>query len=140
MAGLFLVTLVVRDYDEALDFYVGKLGFTLIEDKPSESTLNPGRAKRWVVIEPPGGGARLLLGRADGPEQEARIGDQTGGRVCFFLETDDFERDYAAYLAKGVRFVRGSPRDEAYGRLAVFEDLYGNLWDLVEFRPGGGDA
>lgn len=142
MTGLALVSLVVRDYDEAIAFYVGKLGFTLIEDSPAESSLNPGAAKRWVVVAPPGGergagaggGARILLARADGPAQEARIGDQTGGRVFLFLETDDFERDYTAFRAAGVRFVRGAPRDEAYGRVAVFEDLYGNLWDLIEPR------
>lgn len=138
MTGLALVSLVVRDYDEAIAFYVGKLGFSLIEDSPAESSINPGAAKRWVVVAPPdggrGGGARILLARADGPAQEARIGDQTGGRVFLFLETDDFERDYASFRAAGVRFVRGAPRDEAYGRVAVFEDLYGNLWDLIEPR------
>ena len=121
------VALVVREYDEALDFYVGKLGFTLTEDR-----YIPEQDKRWVVLTPPGGGgARLLLARAVGPEQSARIGNQTGGRVFLFLYTDDFWRDYRAYLAKGVAFVR-APKEEAYGTVAVFQDLYGNLWDLLQ--------
>lgn len=124
------VALVVREYDEALDFYVGKLGFTLTEDR----TI-PEQTKRWVVLTPPGGGggARLLLARAVNPEQSARIGNQTGGRVFLFLYTDDFWRDYRAYLAKGVVFVR-EPKEEKYGTVAVFQDLYGNLWDLLQ--PG----
>ena len=121
------VALVVHEYDEALDFYVGKLGFTLTEDR-----YIPEQDKRWVVLTPPGGGgARLLLARAVGPEQSARIGNQTGGRVFLFLYTDDFWRDYRAYLAKGVAFVR-EPKEEAYGTVAVFQDLYGNLWDLLQ--------
>lgn len=124
---LALVSLVVHDYDEAIAFFVGTLGFTLIED-----TFVPAQDKRWVVVAPPGDhGARLLLARASTPEQQARIGDQTGGRVAFFLHTDDFERDHAAYRARGVRFVR-EPMDAPYGRVAVFADLYGNLWDLIE--------
>ena len=124
------VAIVVRDYDEALDWYTGVLGFEVVEDTP----LSPG--KRWVVVAPgEGGGARLLLARASGPAQEARIGDQTGGRVFLFLHTDDFDRDHAAWTARGVRFVEG-PRDEEYGRVAVFEDLYGNRWDLIEPRTG----
>lgn len=123
------VAIVVRDYDEALDWYTGVLGFEVVEDTP----LSPG--KRWVVVAPGGGGARLLLARASGPAQEARIGDQTGGRVFLFLHTDDFDRDHAAWTARGVRFVEG-PRDEEYGRVAVFEDLYGNRWDLIEPRTG----
>ena len=117
--------LVVRDYDEAIAFYRDRLGFALIADTPL------GGGKRWVLVAPAGGGARLLLAQADGPEQQARIGDQTGGRVGFFLETDDFERDHAAYTACGVRFLE-PPRHEAYGSVAVFEDLYGNKWDLIQ--------
>ncbi|MEM7309538.1 MAG: VOC family protein [Planctomycetota bacterium] len=131
MAGrsIYRVTLVVRDYDEALAFYVGKLGFELLEDRP----LEPGEGgKRWVLVAPPGGaGCALLLARAAGEAQAARAGDQTGGRVAFFLETDDFARDHVALLARGVRF-REEPRTEPYGTVAVFEDLYGNLWDLIE--------
>jgi len=121
------IALVVRDYDEAISFYRDRLGFRLIADTP----LGPG--KRWVLVGPERGGARLLLARADGAEQEARVGDQTGGRVGFFLETDDFDRDYAAYAARGVRFLE-TPRHEAYGSVAVFEDLYGNKWDLIQPR------
>ena len=124
-----LMALVVRDYDEALDFYVGTLGFSLIED-----TYIPEQDKRWVVIEPPGSEkARLLLARAVNEEQSSRIGNQTGGRVFLFLYTDDFWRDYQAYQAKGVQFVR-EPKDESYGTVAVFKDLYGNLWDLVQAK------
>jgi len=130
---LGLVSLVVRDYDEALAFFVGRLGFTLIEDSEV-----PAQQKRWVVVAPPGGrGAHLLLARASSPEQAARIGSQTGGRVFLFLYTDDFGRDYERYLSNGVEFVR-PPRDEPYGTVAVFKDLYGNLWDLVQ--PKGDDA
>lgn len=124
---LGLVALVVRDYDEALNYFVGTLGFNLVEDSPV-----PAQAKRWVVIAPPGsGGARLLLARAASPEQESRIGNQTGGRVFLFLDTDDFWRDYNAYTARGVTFVR-PPAEEPYGTVAVFVDLYGNKWDLVQ--------
>lgn len=126
---LGLVALVVRDYDEAIDFYVNTLGFTLIEDTPV-----PAQAKRWVVVAPPGArDSRLLLARAAGEEQVSRIGNQSGGRVFLFLYTDDFWRDYHAYQAKGVVFVR-PPRQQPYGIVAVFRDLYGNLWDLVQ--PG----
>lgn len=120
------VAVVVRDYDEAIAFYVGVLGLDLIEDSPVGT-------KRWVVVGR-ADGVRLLLARAATPEQEARIGDQTGGRVFLFLETDDFARDHSAYLARGVRFVEG-PRTEGYGTVAVFEDLYGNRWDLVQRHP-----
>ena len=127
--SLGLVSLVVRDYEEALAFYVGKLGFTLVEDRPV-----PEQAKRWVVVSPPGnGGANLLLARASTPEQQARIGNQTGGRVFLFLYTDDFRRDYDAYRARGIEFVR-DPQQQPYGTVAVFKDLYGNLWDLVQLR------
>lgn len=125
------IALVVRDYDEALDFYVGKLGFTLIED-----TYQPEQDKRWVVVAPPGSsGTSLLLARASKPEQEPFIGNQAGGRVFLFLRTDDFWRDYRAMLARGIRFIR-EPKDAEYGTVAVFEDLYGNLWDLIQFLPG----
>ena len=121
------ISLVVRDYDEALAFYVGTLGFTLIED-----TFIPAEDKRWVTVAPPGStGPLLLLARAVGEEQSSRIGNQTGGRVFLFLYTDDFWRDYAAYRSKGVVFVR-EPKEESYGTVAVFEDIYGNLWDLLQ--------
>lgn len=123
------VALVVQDYDEAIDFYVGKLGFTLIEDKQVEA-----QNKRWVLVAPPGATeSRLLLARAVGAEQSTRIGNQTGGRVFLFLHTDDFWRDYKAYKDKGVVFVR-EPKEEEYGTVAVFEDLYGNLWDLLQVK------
>ena len=127
--SLGLVSLVVRDYDEALDFFVGKLGFLLVEDSPV-----PEQAKRWVVIAPPGATeSRLLLARASTTEQESRIGAQSGGRVFLFLYTDDFWRDYECYKERGIVFVR-EPKDEPYGTVAVFRDLYGNLWDLLEPR------
>lgn len=119
------VALVVRDYDEAIGWYAQKLGFVLAED------ADLGGGKRWVTLDPGNGGARLLLARADGEGQASRIGDQTGGRVFLFLETDDFARDHAFMLAKGVSFEE-QPRHEAYGTVAVFADLYGNLWDLIE--------
>ena len=125
---LAALALVVRDYDEALDFYVGKLGFELIEDARMSET------KRWMLVAPPGAKEmRLLLAKADTPEQKTRIGNQTGGRVFLFLHTDDFQRDYEAYRAKGVRFL-ATPRQESYGTVAVFVDLYGNKWDLIERR------
>jgi catechol 2,3-dioxygenase-like lactoylglutathione lyase family enzyme len=121
------VALVVRDYDEAIAFYCQKLLFTVVED-----TYQPEQDKRWVVVAPPGStGTRLLLARASTPEQEAFIGNQAGGRVFLFLSTDDFWRDYHEMCAKGIRFVR-EPKVAPYGTVAVFEDLYGNLWDLVE--------
>jgi catechol 2,3-dioxygenase-like lactoylglutathione lyase family enzyme len=124
---LGLVALVVREYDEALEFYVGTLGFSLVED-----TYIPEQDKRWVVVAPPGAtGSHLLLARAVGEEQSSRIGNQTGGRVFLFLHTDDFWRDYHAYKAKGVVFVR-EPKEESYGTVAVFKDVYGNLWDLLQ--------
>jgi len=130
MQSLGMVSLVVADYDEALAFYVGKLGFTLIED-----SFVPEQNKRWVVIEPPGavGGAKLLLARGVNPEQVSRVGNQTGGRVFLFLYTDDFWRDFNAYKAKGVEFAR-EPSEAPYGTVAVFKDLYGTLWDLVQLR------
>ena len=123
------VAIVVRDYDEALEFYVGVLGFDLIEDTPV-----PTQSKRWVVVAPRGANSsRLLLARAVGDEQSLRIGNQTGGRVFLFLYTDDFWRDFRAYKSKGIAFVR-EPKEEEYGTVAVFKDLYGNLWDLMELR------
>jgi catechol 2,3-dioxygenase-like lactoylglutathione lyase family enzyme len=125
--SLALVALVVRDYDEAIDFYVGKLGFQLLAD-----TYLPEQDKRWVVVAPPGStGTHLLLARAVGEAQSSRMGNQTGGRVFLFLHTDDFWRDYRAYRSYGVVFVR-EPKQEAYGTVAVFQDLYGNLWDLIQ--------
>lgn len=124
------VALVVRDYDEALEFYVGKLGFDLVED-----TYQPEQDKRWVTIRPPGAGATattILLARASSEEQAAFIGNQAGGRVFLFLATDDFARDHAAFTAAGVEWVR-PPVVQPYGTVAVFADLYGNRWDLVEF-------
>lgn len=133
--SLGLVSLVVRDYDEALAFYIDTLGFTLVED-----TAVPEQNKRWVVIAPPGSAeTRLLLARAANHEQAARVGNQTGGRVFLFLYTDDFERDYQVYKAKGVSFVR-EPKEEPYGTVAVFKDLYGNLWDLLQPRSPQPDA
>ena len=129
---LGLVSLVVRDYDEALAFYVGKLGFTLIED-----SFVPEQNKRWVVVQPPGaaGGAKLLLARASNEEQASRIGNQTGGRVFLFLYTDDLRRDYHRYKSLGIEFAR-EPSEAPYGSVAVFKDLYGTLWDLVQLKPG----
>jgi catechol 2,3-dioxygenase-like lactoylglutathione lyase family enzyme len=126
--SLRVVTVVVRNYDEAKDFYLEKLGFSLVED------TDLGGGKRWLVVSPGNSGARILLARAKNEAELALIGSQTGGRVGFFLETDDFERDHAAMLAKGVRF-RERPRQESYGMVAVFEDLYGNLFDLIEMKP-----
>jgi catechol 2,3-dioxygenase-like lactoylglutathione lyase family enzyme len=126
------VAIVVREYDEAINFYVETLGFRLIEDTPV-----PAEDKRWVVVAPPGSStARLLLARAVGVEQSSRIGNQTGGRVFLFLYTDDFWRDFRSYKAKNVVFVR-EPSEETYGTVAVFKDLYGNLWDLIQLRKPG---
>ena len=124
------VALVVRDYDDAIRFYTEKLLFTVVED-----TYQPAQDKRWVLIAPPGSnGATLLLARASGPEQERFIGNQTGGRVFLFLSTDDFWRDYRRMISQGVTFVR-EPKVESYGTVAVFEDLYGNRWDLLQWSP-----
>ena len=129
-----LTALVVRDYDEALGFFAGLLGFKVLED-----TYIAEQDKRWVVVAPPGScESALLLARADNPEQRSRIGNQTGGRVFLFLYTDDFWRDYHAYQAKGVVFVRG-PTEESYGTVAVFKDICGNAWDLLQpRRPAAG--
>jgi catechol 2,3-dioxygenase-like lactoylglutathione lyase family enzyme len=125
------IAIVVRDYDEAIAFYVGKLGFELVED-----TCQPEQDKRWVVVRPRGSGSTsLLLARASSAHQEAFIGNQAGGRVFLFLRTDDFRRDHAAMLAAGITFIR-EPKQASYGIVAVFEDLYGNLWDLVQFTDG----
>ena len=130
---LGLVAIVVRDYDEAIAFYTEKLGFELVED-----TFIPAQQKRWVVVSPPGAReAQILLARGVGEEQTSRIGNQTGGRVFLFLSTDDFWRDYRAYRACGVVFVR-EPSVEKHGTVAVFRDLYGNLWDLLEPSPEPG--
>jgi len=130
--ALAMVSLLVADYDEALAFYLGRLGFTLVEDTPQ------GPERRWVVVAPAGGGARLLLARAKDAAERAAIGHQAGGRVFLFLETGDFAADHAALRARGVRFLE-EPRREPYGTVAVFADLYGNKWDLIEparnFRP-----
>ncbi len=122
---LATVTLVVRDYDEAIAWYCGRLGFALVADTPL------GDDKRWVLVEAGADGARLLLAQAADADEIAAVGNQTGGRVGFFLETDDFARDFAAFTAAGVSF-REAPRYEAYGTVAVFADLYGNTWDLTE--------
>ena len=124
--SLGLIAIVVRDYDEAIAFYSNVLGFELIED-----TFIPEQNKRWVVVAPKGGETHILLARAVGDEQSSRIGNQTGGRVFLFLYTDDFWRDYRAFQSRGVEFVR-EPKDERYGTVAVFRDLYGNLWDLLQ--------
>ena len=125
------VALVVRDYDEAIAFFVDTLSFEVVEDVPV-----PEQGKRWVVVAPPGStGTNVLLARPSNPDQQAFVGNQTGGRVTFFLNTDDFWRDYERMVAKGVRFVR-EPEEQAYGWVAVFEDLYGNLWDLLQLRDG----
>lgn len=130
---LGLVTIVVGDYDEAIAFFVGALGFELVEDSPS--LTNDGLPKRWVVVRPPAATTGLLLAEADGAVQQARIGDQTGGRVGFFLDVDDFDGMHARMTAAGVGFVE-APRDEPYGRVAVFLDVAGNRWDLIEPRRG----
>jgi len=123
------LSLLVRDYDEAINFYVQTLGFTLIED-----SYIPDQDKRWVIVAPPGSiESRLLLARASNEEQSTRIGNQTGGRVFLFLFTDDFWRDFESYKTKGVVFVR-EPKKEPYGTVAVFQDLYGNLWDLLQLK------
>jgi len=123
------VSVLVRDYDAARDWYVGKLGFTLVEDR------DMGDGKRWVVVAPPGDrGARLLLAKAVKPDEVAQVGHQAGGRVFLFLVTDNFARDHAAMTARGVRFLE-EPRHETYGSVAVFEDICGNKWDLIQ--PAG---
>ena len=127
MLDIRQISLLVRDYDEAIAYYRDFLGFELIADTQQTPT------KRWVVVAPRGGVARLLLAKASNEHQAARVGDQTGGRVFLFLATDDFDATYARYAAAGVHFIE-APRQEAYGKVVVFEDLYGNRWDLVERR------
>ena len=123
------IALVVKDYDEAIEFYTKKLHFTLVED-----TYQPEQDKRWVVVSPPGSiGTTILLARASKPEQEPFIGNQTGGRVFLFLNTDDFWRDYQEMVSREIEFVR-EPQEQSYGMVAVFKDLYGNLWDLLQFN------
>ena len=125
------IALVVKDYDEAIEFYTQKLHFTLIED-----TYQAEQDKRWVVVSPPGSsGTTILLARASKPEQEPFVGNQAGGRIFLFLGTDDFWRDYNEMLSIGIEFVR-PPKEQDYGTVAVFKDLYGNLWDLVQFNAG----
>jgi catechol 2,3-dioxygenase-like lactoylglutathione lyase family enzyme len=128
MSQLELVALIVRDYDSAIRFFVDVLGFDLVEDEPS--LTNDGRAKRWVVVRPPGAATGILLARADGEEQEAAIGRQFAGRVGLFLRVDDFDATYTRLAGTGVEFV-SAPRDEAYGRVVVFRDIEGNRWDLL---------
>jgi len=136
MQQIGYIALVVREYDEAIVFYTEILGFQLIED--SGATDREGRDKRWVLVAPRGSdGTKLLLARASTPEESSRIGNQTGGRVFLFLHTDDFWRDYREMTARGVKF-REAPREEAYGTVAVFEDLYGNQWDLLQLKNGQG--
>ena len=126
------VALLVRDYDEALAFFTRLLGFVVIEDSVAKD--RSGNEKRWVLVSPPNShGTSLLLARASTPEEDSRIGNQTGGRVFLFLHTDDFWRDYREMLARGVKFIE-EPRQETYGTVAVFEDLYGNKWDLLELK------
>lgn len=126
------IAILVRDYDEAIAFFTHSLGFELIEDSPSRD--RQGRSKRWVLVRPRGSAeTEILLARASTPEEESRIGNQTGGRVFLFLHTDDFWRDYTAMIARGIKFCR-KPKNEAYGTVAVFEDLYGNKWDLLQPR------
>ncbi len=124
------VALVVRDYDEAIDFYVGKLGFDLVED-----SYQPEQDKRWVVVRPGADGCSILLARASDDHQKRYIGDQAGGRVFLFLRTDDFWRDYTVFVEQGIEFVR-APQEQPYGIVAVFKDLYGTLWDLIQFTDG----
>ena len=123
-----LVTVIVDEYDPAIAFFTGAIGFELAEDVPS--LTNDGRPKRWVVVRPPGGGTGLLLARADGDRQSGAVGDQMAGRVGFFLRVDDFDAAYQRMRAAGVRFLT-EPRTEAYGRIAVWQDLAGNKWDLL---------
>lgn len=129
---LSLVTLVVRDYDRAVHFFTEVLRFDLVDDSPS--LTNDGRAKRWVEVRPPGAHTGILLARADGPEQEHVVGNQTAGRVGFFLTVDDFDDTHARLVAAGVTIVRG-PFDEPYGRVLVFQDVEGNRWDLLSPAP-----
>jgi len=132
MPFIDLFALIVRDYDRAIRFFVDVLGFALVEDSPSVTT--DGRPKRWVVVRPPDGGTGILLARADGEQQAAAAGNQFAGRVGLFLRVDDFDAAYARMIAGGVTFVR-PPRDEPYGKVAVFLDVEGNRWDLLSAQP-----
>lgn len=134
---LELVTIIVPDYDPAIAFFVDALGFELVEDSPAQT--NDGRPKRWVVVRPPGGETGILLARADGERQQRATGGQMAGRVGFFLRADDFEAEYERMRSRGVEFT-AAPRDEAYGRVAVFRDIAGNAWDLLGPRPAGHEA
>lgn len=132
------VALLVRDYDEAISYFTAKLEFEVVEDSPS--TDRDGQPKRWVLLVPPGStGTKLLLAKASNTEEISRVGNQTGGRVFLFLHTDNFWRDYRIMKARGVKFVR-EPRQDLYGTVAVFEDLYGNRWDLLELKNAAVDA
>lgn len=133
VANLAQVAVIVDDYDEAIEFFVGVLGFELVEDSPA--TTNDGRPKRWVVVRPRGAGTGLLLAQADGETQRAAVGEQFAGRVGFFLQVDDVDAEYRRLVSRGVRFLT-EPRSEPYGRVAVFLDVAGNKWDLL----GGGDT
>jgi catechol 2,3-dioxygenase-like lactoylglutathione lyase family enzyme len=124
------ITIVVDDYDEAIEFFTGALGFDLVEDSPAVTTVG-GRPKRWVVVRPPGAETGILLARADGQDQSAVVGNQVAGRVGFFIQVDDFDAAYERMTAAGVEFV-GPPRSEPYGRVAVFRDIAGNRWDLLD--------
>jgi len=130
VAGLELITIVVENYDRAIEFYVETLGFDLTEDSPSET--NDGRPKRWVVVRPPGGETGILLAQADGADQRAVVGKQVAGRVGFFLRVDNFDQTYDQMISRGVEFVT-EPRTESYGKVAVFRDVAGNRWDLLGF-------
>jgi catechol 2,3-dioxygenase-like lactoylglutathione lyase family enzyme len=133
--SLLHVAVVVQDYDQAIAFYCDKLHFNLVED-----TYQPEQDKRWVVVAPPGSnGTTILLARASNPTQETFIGNQTGGRVFLFLQTDDFWRDYEEMLSAGIIFVR-EPKEAPYGTVAVFQDLYGNLWDLIQLKDSSGNS
>lgn len=133
---LALTSILVRDYDEAIEFFVDTLGFNLVEDSPTVQSLDPAKAKRWVVVAPPGASeSGILLAQPSNENQMDKIGNQVGDRVFMFLYTDDFWRDYTLFRSRGVQFVRGEPRTENYGTVAVFLDVSGNMWDLIQ--PSG---
>lgn len=131
--NIALISLLVKDYDEAINFFVNVLGFKLVEDSVAVQSANPSNSKRWVVVSPSGStGGGILLAQPSNQNQREKIGNQVGDRVSLFLYTDDFWRDYDLYRSRGVRFVRGEPREEAYGTVAVFLDISGNMWDLIQ--------
>ena len=135
---LALTSLLVNDYDEAISFFVDTLGFRLVEDTPTVQSLNPAKSKRWVVVAPPGSNeSGLLLAQPSNQSQAEKIGQQAGDRVFMFLYTDNFWRDYETYRSRGVQFVRGEPRSEEYGIVAVFLDISGNMWDLIQPKVDG---